>query len=123
MDHTRMLTSLLLLLLAAATALAATPVAGDMRVVVLAGSKGGGHRGNVDDAVRHLMTSTTRVEDAVAAELGVDMELHRRILAATVGAAALKPDRAACPQACPARGGSYTGRGCKSVYRCNNGGG
>ncbi|KAF0894289.1 hypothetical protein E2562_038113 [Oryza meyeriana var. granulata] len=119
----RVLASLLLLL--AVVLSHSGPAAGDMRVV-LAGGKGALH--GIDTAVRQLMMApadmaSARLEDAVDPELGMDMELHRRILAANIGPGALKPDRPACPQTCPARGGSYTGRGCKTVYRCNNNGG
>lgn len=90
---------------------------------VLSGGEGAARHG-IDVAVRRLAmvapSSSARLEDAVAPELGVDMELHRRILAGNVGSGALRPDRPACVQSCPARGGSYTGRGCKTVYRCNN---
>ncbi|KAL5215505.1 hypothetical protein ABZP36_006906 [Zizania latifolia] len=68
----------LLILLGVAISLVG-PVAGDM---------------SVDAAVRHLVVTppalaSTRLEDAVAPELGVDMELHRRILAGSIRLPAL----------------------------------
>lgn len=116
-------TSPLLLVLTVVVLSLAVPSTGDMRAV-LSGGEGAALHGIIV-AVRRLamvapLSSLVRLEDAVAPELGVDMELHRRILAGNVGSGALRPDRPACVQSCPARGGSYTGRGCKTVYRCNN---
>uniref|UniRef100_A0A0E0DCX7 Uncharacterized protein n=1 Tax=Oryza meridionalis TaxID=40149 RepID=A0A0E0DCX7_9ORYZ len=116
-------TSPLLLVLTIVALSLAVPSAGDMRAV-LSGGEGAALHG-IDLAVRQLamvapLSSLARLEDAVAPELGVDMELHRRILAGNVGSGALTSDRPACVQSCPARGGSYTGRGCETVYRCNN---
>ncbi|XP_052151491.1 uncharacterized protein LOC127769871 [Oryza glaberrima] len=121
--HTKVPTSPLLLLLAVVALSLAVPSTGDMRAV-LSGGKGAA-RHAIDVAVRRLAmvaptSSSGRLEDAVAPELGVDMELHRRILAGNVGSGALWPDQPACVQPCPARGGSYTGRGCETVYKCNN---
>uniref|UniRef100_A0A0D9W3U1 Uncharacterized protein n=1 Tax=Leersia perrieri TaxID=77586 RepID=A0A0D9W3U1_9ORYZ len=105
------------------------PAAGDMRVVHSSTNSAGQV---IDAAVRQLMmppavevtSSTRRLEDAVAPEFGVDMELHRRILASgTISPGALKPNGPACVKTCPARGGSYTGRGCQTVYQCKNSGG
>ncbi|XP_048549504.1 uncharacterized protein LOC125529137 [Triticum urartu] len=71
-------------------------------------------------AMRQRM-SAMKLEDGVAPELTVDLEVHRRILAINVGQSALDGNRPSCIQNCPARGDSYTGRGCLKRYGCNGG--
>ncbi|NP_001144230.1 hypothetical protein Zm00014a_015840 [Zea mays] len=91
----------------------ADPVAAGMKATFAAGVGVA-----ADTAVlRHLMT--TRLEDGVAPELTVDVELHRRVLAGGfVKSNVLNPDKAACIKSCPARGRPYTGRGCSNIYQC-----
>ena len=74
---------------------------------------------SIDAAVRQLMSpsSSSRLEDGVAPEFTVDMEVHRRVLAG-ISAGALNRNGPACNGPCPARGGSYTNRGCQSKYQC-----
>uniref|UniRef100_A0A0E0KPD8 Uncharacterized protein n=1 Tax=Oryza punctata TaxID=4537 RepID=A0A0E0KPD8_ORYPU len=110
------------LLLLAIVALSLTvPSTGDMRAMFSGGEDT--HHG-IDVAVRQLMMvapASARLEDTVAPELGVDMELHRRILAGNVGSEALTPNQPACVPSCPASGGRpYIDRGCKTVYQCKN---
>uniref|UniRef100_A0A0D9ZJG2 Uncharacterized protein n=1 Tax=Oryza glumipatula TaxID=40148 RepID=A0A0D9ZJG2_9ORYZ len=57
---------------------AAVPAAGDMRAVLAGGGGKVGHHHGIDEAVRRLRVST-RLEDVVAAELGMD-DLHQRVL-------------------------------------------
>ncbi|KAI5002020.1 uncharacterized protein LOC123440962 [Hordeum vulgare subsp. vulgare] len=71
-------------------------------------------------AVRERMSSM-KLEDGVAPELAMDLELHRRILAINVGQSALDGNRPSCIKNCPASGGAYTGRGCLKKYGCNGG--
>jgi hypothetical protein len=101
----------LLVLISVLLALAG-PVAAGMKATFAAGV------GVADTAVlRRLMT--TRLEDAVASELTVDLELHRRVLAGGfMKPSALNPDRAACLRSCPAPGRPYTGRDCQNIYQC-----
>ncbi|KAL6650553.1 hypothetical protein ACP70R_009478 [Stipagrostis hirtigluma subsp. patula] len=100
----------LLALLGVVLALAG-PVAGGMKATF----SGGGSPGDAA-ALRRLMS--TRLEDGVAPELTVDLEIHRRILAGGISAGALNRNGPACIGSCPARGGSYTGRGCQKKYGC-----
>jgi len=80
----------------------AGPVAGGMKATFAAGA------GVADAAVlRRLMS--TRLEDGVAPELTVDLELHRRVLAGAIKPPVFIPDRPACPRSCP---------GCKAIYQC-----
>uniref|UniRef100_A0ACD5UQT0 Uncharacterized protein n=1 Tax=Avena sativa TaxID=4498 RepID=A0ACD5UQT0_AVESA len=96
----------LLTLLGVALALAG-PAAGDMKAAY-----------SIDAAVRQLMSPpSSRLEDGVAPEFTVDMEVHRRVLAG-ISTGALNQNRPACNGPCPARGGSYTNRGCQSKYQC-----
>ncbi|KAJ1270498.1 hypothetical protein BS78_06G056400 [Paspalum vaginatum] len=91
----------------------ANPVAGGMKATFA----GGPASWSRDAAtLRQLMSS--RLEDVVAPELTVHLDLHRRVLAGMVQGSALDANRAACIGSCPARGGSYTGRGCQKKYRC-----
>uniref|UniRef100_A0A0A8ZM34 Uncharacterized protein n=1 Tax=Arundo donax TaxID=35708 RepID=A0A0A8ZM34_ARUDO len=102
----------LLALLAAVLALA-SPVAGGMKATFASGMD----VGDAAAALRQLMS--TRLEDAVAPELTVDLDLHRRVLAGGgIRPPALRPDRPACLGSCPAPGQPYTGRGCQRVYHC-----
>ncbi|KAM3335896.1 hypothetical protein ACQJBY_030060 [Aegilops geniculata] len=73
-------------------------------------------------AARQRM-SAMKLEDGVAPELAVDLEVHRRILAIDVGRSALNGNGPSCIKNCPARGDSYTGgrRGCLKKYGCNGG--
>ncbi|KQJ82122.1 hypothetical protein BRADI_5g06277v3 [Brachypodium distachyon] len=105
----------LVILLGVALALA-EPASGDMKVSFA--SAGTGY--SIDAAVRQLMSPppSTKLEDGVAPELSVDLEVHRRVLAGKISPGALQPSRPACIQSCPAAGRPYTGRGCKDVYRC-----
>uniref|UniRef100_A0ACD5UA72 Uncharacterized protein n=1 Tax=Avena sativa TaxID=4498 RepID=A0ACD5UA72_AVESA len=97
----------LLTLLGVALALAG-PAAGDMKAAY-----------SIDVAVRQMMSppSSSRLEDGVAPEFTVDMEVHRRVLAG-ISTGALNQNKPACNGPCPARGGSYTNRGCQSKYQC-----
>ena len=98
----------LLVLLAVALALAG-PASGDMKAAY-----------SMDAAVQQLMSqssSSSRLEDGVTPEFTVDMEVHRRVLAG-ISPGSLNRNRPACAGPCPARGGSYTNRGCNSRYRC-----
>jgi hypothetical protein len=97
----------LLLLLGVALALAA-PATADMKTSY-----------SVDAVARQLMSppSSTRLEDGVAPEFTADMEVQRRVLA-SISPGSLNRNRQACLRSCPARGGSYTNRGCQSRYRC-----
>ncbi|KAF0894537.1 hypothetical protein E2562_039533 [Oryza meyeriana var. granulata] len=48
-----------------------------------------------------------------------EVVVHRRVLSSSIQNSALNANRPACLSSCPASGGSYTGRGCKSAYQCN----
>ncbi|TVU13809.1 hypothetical protein EJB05_37237, partial [Eragrostis curvula] len=62
-----------------------------------------------------------RLEDGVAPELTVDLDLYRRVFASRdVSHSALNPDQAACLGPCPAPGDRYTGRGCEKTYGCRS---
>ncbi|KAJ1270497.1 hypothetical protein BS78_06G056300 [Paspalum vaginatum] len=93
----------------------AGPVAGGMKATFASGVAMG------DAAVlRRLMTSSSMLEDSVATELTVDLDLHRRVLA---GGGFIKPpvfvaERPSCLRSCPAPGRPYTDRGCKAIYQC-----
>ncbi|CAN6242103.1 unnamed protein product [Urochloa humidicola] len=108
----RRVCAFLLLLAGVVLTLAGSVVAGGMKATFAAGM------GSVGDvaALRRLMSM--RLEDGVAPELTVDLELHRRVLAGVIKPGALKPDQPACIRSCPAPGKPYTGRGCQAVYRC-----
>ena len=96
----------------------ATPiVAGGMKAT-FAGSPGRSWSGDAA-ALGHLMMST-RLEDGVAPELALDLEVHRRILANNIGPRVFDPNRPACPagSSCGGRGKPYTNRGCQKVYQC-----
>uniref|UniRef100_A0A0E0KPD5 Uncharacterized protein n=1 Tax=Oryza punctata TaxID=4537 RepID=A0A0E0KPD5_ORYPU len=101
----------------------AGPAAGDMRAV-MAGGKVGRHDHDVHAAIWQVMmtTKSTRLEDVVAPELGMDDlgELHKRILGRDdSNSNGLEPNRPACPRPpspCPARGQQYIDRGCKGAY-------
>ncbi|CAM0905086.1 unnamed protein product [Alopecurus aequalis] len=98
----------LLMLLGVALALAG-PAAGDMKAAY-----------SMDAAVQQLMSpssSSSRLEDGVAPEFTVDMDVHRRVLAG-ISPGSLNRNSPACVGSCPARGGSYTNRGCNSRYQC-----
>ncbi|XP_052153718.1 uncharacterized protein LOC127771819 [Oryza glaberrima] len=118
---------ILLLLGVALLSLAAAPAAGDMRAVLAgAGGKVGHHHG-IEEAVRRLRVST-RLEDVVAPELGMDDlglgELHQRILGGGgKNSKGFVPDLPVClpPAACAGPGQSYIGRGCANVYGCQGG--
>ncbi|GJN37149.1 hypothetical protein PR202_gb26074 [Eleusine coracana subsp. coracana] len=61
---------------------------------------------------------STRLEDDVAPELTVDLELHRRVLAGVINYGALNRQQPACPGgSCAGRGRPYT-RGCEQIYHC-----
>ncbi|TVU13807.1 hypothetical protein EJB05_37235, partial [Eragrostis curvula] len=66
---------------------------------------------------------STRLEDGVAPELTVNLDLHRRVLAGRGldPYSVLKPDNAACHPGCAAPGRPYTGRGCPTYYGCRRG--
>lgn len=108
---------ILLLLGVALLSLAAAPAAGDMRAVLAGGGKVGHHHG-IDEAVRQLMVAT-RLEDVVAAELGMD-DLHQRVLGGGgSNSDGLVANKAACPRpSWPAPGQPYTGRGCIFARGC-----
>jgi hypothetical protein len=103
----------LLILLGVALALADSAAA-DMKVAY-----------SIDAAVRQLMSpsssSSSTLEDDVAPEFTVDMEVHRRVLAGGISTGALNRNKPACNGPCPARGGSYTNQGCQSKYLCRGG--
>ncbi|XP_052154034.1 uncharacterized protein LOC127772090 [Oryza glaberrima] len=112
-----------LLLGVALLSLAAGPAAGDMRAV-LAGGGGGGkvghHHHGIDEAVRQLMVAT-RLEDVVAAELGMD-DLHQRVLGGGgKNSKGLIRDQPTCVPTCSKPGEAYIGRGCGNVYGCQGG--
>ncbi|CAL5032735.1 unnamed protein product [Urochloa decumbens] len=94
----------------------ANPVAGAMKATFAGGTESWSREAA---ALRHLLS--TRLEDAVAPELTLDLHLHRRVLAGVIKGSALRPNSAACIGSCPARGNSYTGvgRGCQKKYQCN----
>ncbi|XP_066357221.1 uncharacterized protein [Miscanthus floridulus] len=71
--------------------------------------------------LRQLLS--TRLEDAVAPELTVDLHLHRRVLAGAVEGSALRANSPACIRSCPAPGDPYTrpSRGCQKKYQCSSG--
>ncbi|KAF0894530.1 hypothetical protein E2562_039530 [Oryza meyeriana var. granulata] len=76
-----------------------------MRDVLAGDGKGAHMHGAVDAAaVRQLTMKPTRLEDVVAPELGVDLELHRRILAEDVRERVLTANQQGCIKSCPARG-------------------
>ncbi|XP_047061790.1 uncharacterized protein LOC124679472 [Lolium rigidum] len=107
----RKVSTTLLIVLGVALAIAG-PAAGDMQAAY-----------SIDAAVQQLMSpppSLSMLEDSVAPEFTVDMEVHRRVLAG-IGTGALNKNKAACNGPCPARGGSYTNRGCNSKYQCRGG--
>lgn len=79
----------------------------------------GGGPGTWPGDVAALMSM--RLEDSLAPEFTLDLDLHRRILAGGIRPGALNPDHPACPGQCGARGRPYTNRGCEKLYRCNNG--
>jgi hypothetical protein len=104
----------LLVLISVLLALA-DPVAAGMKATFAAGV-------GVDDmaVLRRLMT--TRLEDGVAPELTVDVELHRRVLlGSSLETSVFNQNIPACtPQpSCAARGKPYTNRGCEPIYHCN----
>ncbi|CAN6227733.1 unnamed protein product [Urochloa humidicola] len=101
-----------LLMLAGVLLVLAGPVAAGMKATFAAGM------GSVGDAAALRRLMSTRLEDGVAPEFTVDLELHRRVLAGAIKPGALKPDQPACIRSCPAPGKPYTGRGCKAVYQC-----
>uniref|UniRef100_A0A0A8XSP5 Uncharacterized protein n=1 Tax=Arundo donax TaxID=35708 RepID=A0A0A8XSP5_ARUDO len=103
----------LLVLLGVVLALAG-PVAGGMKATFIAGSPGSWSADAA--ALRRLMSA--RLEDGVAPELTVDLELHRRVLAGSIRPPVLNRDRPACLGSCAGRGRPYTGRDCKSLYQC-----
>jgi hypothetical protein len=95
-------------------ALAGPTVAGGMKATFASGVVGVGDAA----ALRRLMS--TRLEDGVAPELTVDLELHRRVLAGGFNKpAVLTASQPACLRSCPAAGQPYTGRGCKAIYHCH----
>ncbi|KAF0894539.1 hypothetical protein E2562_039535 [Oryza meyeriana var. granulata] len=93
-----------------------------MRDVLAGGGKGAHMHGAVDAAaVRQLTMKQTRMEDVVAPELGVDLELHRRILAEDVKERVLKANQQECiTPSCPAPGFPVIPphRGCNPKYGC-----
>ncbi|PUZ46727.1 hypothetical protein GQ55_7G105100 [Panicum hallii var. hallii] len=91
----------------------AGPVAGGMKATFAAGA-------GVGDAAALRRLMSTRLEDGVAPELTVDLELHRRVLAGAFKPQVYNADRAACPRPCPAPGRPYIGRGCEDIYQCHH---
>ncbi|WVZ85160.1 hypothetical protein U9M48_032110 [Paspalum notatum var. saurae] len=113
MDNKRACASLLVLLGVVLLALAG-PVAGGMKATFAGGTAVG------DAAVlRRLMASSSMLEDSVAPELTVDLDLHRRILAdGFIKPNVYNPNQPACLGQCAGRGKPYTGRGCEDVNHC-----
>ncbi|RCV33169.1 hypothetical protein SEVIR_7G067400v4 [Setaria viridis] len=109
MDRRRAYASLLVLV-GVLLALASPVVAGGMSATFAAGV-------GVGDAAALRRLMSTRLEDGVAPELTVDLELHRRVLAGVIKPGALNPNRPACIRSCPAPGQPYN-RGCKAIYHC-----
>lgn len=64
---------------------------------------------------------TCRVEAQLSDEdeLPLDLELHRRILAGSIGYQSSNPNRAACNPNCGNPGTSYTGNGCTYKNHCS----
>ncbi|TVU13808.1 hypothetical protein EJB05_37236, partial [Eragrostis curvula] len=112
--RTRKVQAFLLVLLGVVLAVAG-PVAAGMKVA-FAGGGGPGSWSRDAASLGGLMS--TRLEDGVAPELTVDLELHRRILAGSISSSALNPYKPACPGQCAAHGRPYTNRGCKQIYQC-----
>ncbi|KAL6841145.1 hypothetical protein ACP4OV_029114 [Aristida adscensionis] len=115
----------LFVLLGVLLALAGPVAGGGMKTTFAAGGPGPwpGDAEAAAAALRRLMSSSSsRLEDGVAPELPVDLELHRRILAGGghVSAGALEASKAYCNPNCPAPGEPYTGRGCEKKYQCKN---
>uniref|UniRef100_A0A0D9W3U0 Uncharacterized protein n=1 Tax=Leersia perrieri TaxID=77586 RepID=A0A0D9W3U0_9ORYZ len=98
----------------------AVPAAGDMRAVI-AGGKAVGHH-VIHAASQKLMMTTTRMEDVVARELGVeyhmDLELQQRVLGGTSRSSGLEPNEQVCLPKCTDPGQPYVGRGCDTYHRC-----
>uniref|UniRef100_A0A0E0KPD7 Uncharacterized protein n=1 Tax=Oryza punctata TaxID=4537 RepID=A0A0E0KPD7_ORYPU len=99
-----------------------------MTAVLLAGGgKAGAHHGIDEAVVRQLLvvaTKSTRLEDVVAPELGMDDlgELHHRILGGGgKNSKGLIRDQPTCLPTCSKPGESYIGRGCGNVYGCQGG--
>jgi hypothetical protein len=116
MGH-RKLHAFLLVLLGVVLALTA-PVAGGMKATFGAGGGGPGSWSGDAALLRRLMS--TRLEDGVAPELTVDLELHRRVLVGgSIRPSVFTPDRPACLGPCRAPGRSYTNRGCEKIYKCS----
>ncbi|VAH85396.1 unnamed protein product [Triticum turgidum subsp. durum] len=63
------------------------------------------------------MSPSLRLEDSVSPELGVDLDVHRRVFG-DVGKGALDPNKSACKPKCAGDGQPYTGRGCQAIYGC-----
>ncbi|PVH35156.1 hypothetical protein PAHAL_7G112800 [Panicum hallii] len=109
----------LLALLGVLLAPASPVVAGGMKAA-FAGSPGSSWSGDAA-ALGRLMS--TRLEDGVAPELALDLEVHRRILATNIGPRVFNPNRPACPGtgSCAGRGNPYTpSRGCLKIYQCRS---
>ncbi|RLM74454.1 uncharacterized protein C2845_PM15G04980 [Panicum miliaceum] len=107
----------LLALLGVLLAPASPVIAGGMKTR-FASSPGSWSSGDAA-ALGRLMS--TRLEDGVAPELALDLEVHRRILASNIGPSVYNPNRPACPGSgsCAGRGKPYTpNRGCQMIYRC-----
>ncbi|KAF0894538.1 hypothetical protein E2562_039534 [Oryza meyeriana var. granulata] len=113
MDRNSKALACLLILLGVALSLAG-PGAGDMRAVIAGG------RGGLQAAVRQLMVVTpTRLEDVVAPELGVDLELQQRILGGDNSRSnGLEKNKQVCVPKCTDPGEPYTGRDCQKYYKC-----
>ncbi|RLM75011.1 hypothetical protein C2845_PM15G05060 [Panicum miliaceum] len=91
----------------------AGPVAGGMKATFASGTG----VGDAAAVLRRLMS--TRLEDGVAPELTVDLELHRRVLAGAINPTVFIPGRPACPRSsCSEPGRPYIGHGCKDIYQC-----
>ena len=96
----------------------AGPVAGYGFKATFATSGPGSWSGDAA-ALRRLMS--TRLEDGVAPELTVDLDLHRRVLAGgSIRPPVLDRNKPACIGSCPARGEPYIGPGCQKIYHCRS---
>ncbi|KAF8661985.1 hypothetical protein HU200_056599 [Digitaria exilis] len=109
---TRACATVLIVLVGILLARAGSVVAGGIKATFAAGV---GARDAA--ALRRLISA--RLEDAVAPELSVDVELHRRVLAGAIRPDVSNPHHPACIGPCPAPGRPYVPiRGCEDIYQC-----
>ena len=99
------------LLLAASASQAAGAYHG--RVVISHGAADG----TSTRASAHLHAALAKLEDEVAPDLSRAASFLGGV-GSGIGYGPLKAEKPACPGPCPAKGESYTGRGCNSKYQC-----